>query len=309
LTSASRVLVKDQTDPKQNGIYLTSSGAWTRTVDFDNSPVGEIYNGVLSAAVLDGSANIGKKYVITSVGTGVDALHTIGTDNITWSAFTADANMVGGNGITVTGNSIAVNHDGDGLQFNGSQLSLELNGSTLSKGAAGLKVAAAGITATELAASVAGAGLTGGAGSALDVNTGEAIKIVSDAVAVDFAKTKTNDNAGSITVRQAVYVKANGNVDLARADVANLETFELGLVEDASIATTASGKITFRRGAIVSGFSGLTPGAKYYVQKATAGAIALYSAITFATGDKVYSVGRALSTTEINFDPQFEFEY
>lgn len=33
LTSASRVLVKDQTDPIENGIYTTDAGAWARTAD------------------------------------------------------------------------------------------------------------------------------------------------------------------------------------------------------------------------------------------------------------------------------------
>lgn len=33
LTSASRILVKDQTTASQNGIYITGSGAWTRSTD------------------------------------------------------------------------------------------------------------------------------------------------------------------------------------------------------------------------------------------------------------------------------------
>jgi len=35
LTSASRILVKDQTTATQNGIYVTGAGAWTRATDFD----------------------------------------------------------------------------------------------------------------------------------------------------------------------------------------------------------------------------------------------------------------------------------
>jgi phage-related tail fiber protein len=37
LTAASRVLVKDQTNAAENGIYLTASGAWTRTADADSA--------------------------------------------------------------------------------------------------------------------------------------------------------------------------------------------------------------------------------------------------------------------------------
>lgn len=37
LAAAERVLVKDQADPKQNGIYLADSGAWRRAPDFDGA--------------------------------------------------------------------------------------------------------------------------------------------------------------------------------------------------------------------------------------------------------------------------------
>lgn len=124
----------------------------------------------------------------------------------------------------------------------------------------------------------------------------------------DDAKSYINDNAGTITVRQVVYVKANGNVDLAKANVSNLYQFAIGLVEDATILTTATGKITVRQGAIVGGFSGLTPGLKQYVSRSTAGDLT-ESLAGFVAGESVYSVGRAVSPTEVLLDPQFEFEY
>ena len=52
----------------------------------------------------------------------------------------------------------------------GSQIAILINGSTLTTSSSGLKVADAGITATQLASTVAGHGLTGGAGTALAVN-------------------------------------------------------------------------------------------------------------------------------------------
>lgn len=65
------------------------------------------------------------------------------------------------------------------------QLSVLIEGSTLVRSATGLKVAAAGVTETELSASVAGAGLVGGAGSALAVNAGTGITVTGDAVTFD----------------------------------------------------------------------------------------------------------------------------
>lgn len=37
LTSSSRILVKNQGDPEQNGIYVTSAGAWSRATDMNDS--------------------------------------------------------------------------------------------------------------------------------------------------------------------------------------------------------------------------------------------------------------------------------
>ena len=62
------------------------------------------------------------------------------------------------------------------------------NGSTLDVGASGVKVADAGITATQIATSVAGAGLSGGAGTALAVNVDDSsIEIATDTLRVKAA--------------------------------------------------------------------------------------------------------------------------
>jgi hypothetical protein len=67
----------------------------------------------------------------------------------------AAASLVGADGITISGNDVSVDHDGEGLTFSANQLALELDGSSLSKSASGLKVAAGGITNTEVNASAA----------------------------------------------------------------------------------------------------------------------------------------------------------
>lgn len=144
-------------------------------------------------------------------------------------------------------------------------------------------------------------------GNQFSVVAGDAIK-VGASVAVDFAVNLVNDNASAITQNQVVYVKADGDVDLAQATIANLFNFALGIVEPSSIASAATGKIVVRRGAIISGLSGLTPGRKQYLSRATAGAMT-ESLTGFVAGEFVYSVGRALSSTTMIFDPQFEFEF
>ena len=65
------------------------------------------------------------------------------------------------------------------------QLSIKLDGASMALGTDGVKVAAAGITEVELNASVAGNGLTGGAGAALEVGAGTGIVVDADTVAFD----------------------------------------------------------------------------------------------------------------------------
>lgn len=182
--AGNRVLVKDQTAAENNGIYVVAAGAWSRASDFDSlTPIDEINRSIV--AVQEGTANAGKIFV--QQGT----VATLGTDPINFVFYNSVSSLVGGDGITVSGSNIEVDHDGQGLQFSGNQLALELDGSTLSKSASGVKVADGGITETQLATSVAGNGLTGGGGSALAVNTGDGLEIVTDQVRV-----KSSDIAG-----------------------------------------------------------------------------------------------------------------
>jgi hypothetical protein len=147
LANGDRVLVKDQSAAEQNGIYIVSATP-SRSTDFDSlSPIDEI-NGAL-VAVQEGTVNAGKVFVQQGTVSVLD------TDPINFVFFNSSASLVGGDGITVSGNNVSVDHDGEGLQFVSTQLALELDGSTLSKSASGVKVATGGITNTEVNSSAA----------------------------------------------------------------------------------------------------------------------------------------------------------
>jgi hypothetical protein len=62
-TSASRVLVKNQSTGSQNGIYVTGSGSWTRATDADADA--EVKSG-LAVTVTQGTANGDKTFVLTT---------------------------------------------------------------------------------------------------------------------------------------------------------------------------------------------------------------------------------------------------
>ncbi len=148
VSAGNRILVKDQTAQEDNGIYVAAAGAWARSSDFDAiSPIDEI-NGAM-IAIQEGTANAGKIFVQSGV------VVTIGTDPIVFIYFNSNAALVGGDGITISGSNVSVDHDGNGLTFVGAQLALELDGATLSTGASGLKVATGGISNNEVAAGAA----------------------------------------------------------------------------------------------------------------------------------------------------------
>ena len=129
------------------------------------------------------------------------------------------------------------------------------------------------------------------------------ISYVASQVGSGTTASLVNDNAGTITIRQVVYIKSNGNVDLARANAASTSLNGLGLVAAATIATTASGLVTVSPGTRITGFSGLTPGAAYFLSDATAGALTT-TAPSATVGNVIRQVGYALSATEFVFLPQ-----
>jgi hypothetical protein len=67
LATGNRILVKNQTDAKQNGIYsVISSGTWNRATDQDGTPTNEVSAGNYTF-VETGSTNIGTGWVTTGM--------------------------------------------------------------------------------------------------------------------------------------------------------------------------------------------------------------------------------------------------
>ena len=110
----NRILMKDQTDAKQNGIYVVTtlgsgSTPWvlTRATDANNSTPGQVAPGD-AVYVQSGTVNANQAFIETAEGTGTGFAVILGTDSLTWTQFTGAANLTAGNGLTRTGNSIDV---------------------------------------------------------------------------------------------------------------------------------------------------------------------------------------------------------
>lgn len=103
-TQYDRILVKDQTDTKQNGIYVlsdlgSSTSKWvlTRASDADNNPSGEMEKGDF-VLVINGTTNASYGFVNNSISSPI----VIGTDAITYSPFNAGKTVSAGNGLSET---------------------------------------------------------------------------------------------------------------------------------------------------------------------------------------------------------------
>jgi len=101
LATGNRVLVKDQADATENGIYVVAvSGAPTRSTDADTAA--EI-TASFAVFVEEGTANADSGWTLTNNGSV-----TIGTTELTFTQFTGLGQITAGNGLTKTANTLDV---------------------------------------------------------------------------------------------------------------------------------------------------------------------------------------------------------
>lgn len=141
----------------------------------------------------------------------------------------------------------------------------------------------------------------------LVLNNGELEQLQSgDQIAQATVFNQTNGNANTIVIGTPVYANSTaGEVDEAQADAAATKDV-LGLVAQTSIAAAASGAIqsdgvleatTGEWDAVTGDTGGLTAGAKYYLDAATAGM--LTTTPPSGAGEFIAMVGTGLSTTQM----------
>jgi hypothetical protein len=115
LTAGDRILVKNQANQAQNGIYAASASGWTRTADMSNwAEVPGAFTFIEDGATLSATG-----WVTTAGSTG-----TIGVTNMPWTQFSGAGTYTAGNGLQLISNAFSV----------------KLNGTTLDASASGLKI-------------------------------------------------------------------------------------------------------------------------------------------------------------------------
>lgn len=134
-----------------------------------------------------------------------------------------------------------------------------------------------------------------GDGVALDSAGKLDISVMPTGIGADTVTAIAGEN---LSAGNLVYINGSGQV--LKADASSSTKGAIGFV----IASVTSGNsaTVYMEGSI-TGLSSLTPGARYYLSNSIAGAISLYSGLTFSPGHISQYVGPATSATVLSFEP------
>ena len=119
-----RILVKDQSNKIENGIYLSKSGSWLRTTDFDS-------NTAIKGSfvfVENGDLNANLSFVCSN-----NSSIIIGTTEIFFTKFTSAGQIFADNGLIKDGNKISINPKlNGGIVFDNKQALIKLDAPSIS---------------------------------------------------------------------------------------------------------------------------------------------------------------------------------
>jgi len=297
--AGDRVLVKNQSNQANNGIYAASSGAWSRTSDANT------YASLISAFIFiqNGSTQQNSGWVCT-----IPASGTLGTTPITWSQLASAVSYFAGTGLTLSSYTFSITNTGVSAGSYGSASSVgtftvNAQGQLTSAGSTSISIAPSQINAAIPNSSLANSSVTfngvsvslGGSGSitaqtpnALTIGTGLSGGSFNGSSAVTIANTgvlsfsagttgftPTTATTGAVTLGGTLNV-ANGGTGAT-----SLTGYVYGNGTGAFTASTTI-PTSALTGNFVSTFSGGTTGLT--PSSATAGAITLSGTLAVANG-------------------------
>jgi hypothetical protein len=181
--AGDRVLVKDQSLPAQNGLFIASAGAWTY------APDGAIWQNYVSAVVFVeyGSTNTGSAWYCSAQPGG-----TLGVTAINWSSFSVGTVYTAGTGLTLAGYTFSISNTGVSANSYGSATQV----GTFTVNAQGQLTVAGNTTITPAVGSITGLGT--GVATALAINTGSAGSFVVNGGAIG-TPTSGDFSSGTFT--------------------------------------------------------------------------------------------------------------
>ena len=123
LATNDRILLKNQSTGSENGIYtVNASGAPTRAFDFDADS--EVTGGTFFF-VEEGTVNADNGFVLTN-----DGSITVGSTALTFTQFSGAGQVIAGDAITKSGNTLNVGVDDSSIEVNSDALRVKASGIT-----------------------------------------------------------------------------------------------------------------------------------------------------------------------------------
>ena len=197
LQTGDRILIKNQTTQSQNGIYnVNASGAPSRATDM---ATGSNAAGAF-VFVEEGTVNAENGFTCTSdTGSAV-----VGTNNLTFAQFSGAGQIIAGDGLEKSGNTLSTDLKANGgLVIESTELALKLDASSIT---GTLAIGDGGTGATTASAALTALGLSNYAKTLID-----------DA---DAAAARTTLGLGSIATQ------ASNSVSITGGSITNLTTFD-----------------------------------------------------------------------------------
>jgi hypothetical protein len=217
LIAGDRCLVKNQTAQADNGIYVVSASAWTRSLDMD------VWAEVPGAFTFieQGITWADTGWVCTSNAGG-----TIGVTAITWVQFAGVGAYTAGTGLTLTGTQFSITNTAVTAASYGSATQV----GTFTVNAQGQLTLAGNTTVTPAVGSITGLGT--GVATALAVNTGSAGAFVVNGGALGTPSSGTVTN-----LTGTASININGTVGATTANTGAFTTVSATGVITSTLAT------------------------------------------------------------------------
>lgn len=214
LVAGDRVLVKDQDTAAENGIYVVQpTGGVVRAADADSSD--EVTPGMFTF-VEQGTLNADSGWVLITDGT-----IAVGTTPLEFSLFSVAGNILAGEGLSKTGDTLDVNVDGTSIEVSSDEL--------------------------RIASGAAGDGLSWDAGVlSLNIDETKGLEIVSDELGINLDETYSGlavDNGGlhlDSSIAGEGLTFTNGVLSRDTIDLTTDVTGTLPIANGGTNATTAS---------------------------------------------------------------------
>jgi len=236
-SASDRILLKDQSDATENGIYVVTtvgdgSSAYVLTRGPDADTAAELTGGTFFF-VEEGTANADNGYVATHNGTP-----TLGTTNITFSQFSGAGQISAGDALTKTGNTLNVAVDDSSIEVSGDALQIKASGvgtnQLASNAVTTIKITDANVTNAKLANSIINVTTDSGnqdidLGDTLTVTGGEGIDTSQSGDTLTIAaELATVSNKGVASFSADNFLVSSGAVTVTTIDGGTFLIINLG---------------------------------------------------------------------------------